>query len=148
MNTKEKLSEALKDAMRSRDELRKRTVRMALAAIKNAEIDKNAPLDEPAMLAILQKEVKSRYETIEGAERARREDLITEAQNEIAVLEEFLPQPLSAEELEEIVKAAIAEVGATSPREMGKVMQAVMPKVQGRADGKEVNQIVRRILGS
>jgi uncharacterized protein YqeY len=148
MNTKEKLSEALKDAMRSRDELRKRTVRMALAAIKNAEIDKNAPLDEPAMLAILQKEVKSRYETIEGAERARREDLITEAQNEIAVLEEFLPQPLSAEELEEIVKAAIAEVGATSPREMGKVMQAVMPKVQGRADGKEVNQIVRCILGS
>jgi len=148
MNTKEKLSEALKDAMRSRDELRKRTVRLALAAIRNAEIDKNAPLDEPAMLAILQKEVKSRYETIEGAEKAGREDLIAEAQNEIAVLEEFLPQPLSADELEEIVKAAITEVGATSPREMGKVMQAVMPKVQGRADGKEVNQIVRRNLGS
>lgn len=148
MNTKEQLSEALKDAMRSKDELRKRTVRMALAAIKNAEIDKKALLDEPAILAILQKEVKSRYETIEGAEKAGREDLIAEAQTEIAVLEEFLPQPLSAEELEAIVRDAIAQVGATSPREMGQVMQAVMPKVQGRADGKEVNQIVRRLLGA
>ena len=148
MTTKEQLSEALKDAMRSKDELRKRTVRMALAAIKNAEIDKNASLDEPAILAILQKEVKSRHETIEGAEKAKREDLVIEAQKEIMVLEEFLPQPFSAEELEAIVRDAIAQVGASSPREMGQVMQAVMPKVQGRADGKEVSQIVRRVLGA
>jgi uncharacterized protein YqeY len=148
IDTKDKLSEALKDALRAKDELRKRTLRMALAAIKNAEIEKNAALDESEILPILQKEVKSRYETIEGAEKAGREDLVVEAKAEIAVLEEYLPQGLSAEELEDIVRETLAEVGATSPREMGQVMQAVMPKVRGRADGKEVNQIVRRLLNS
>ncbi|HBX70331.1 MAG TPA: aspartyl-tRNA amidotransferase [Chloroflexi bacterium] len=147
MNTKDQLSEDLKDAMRAKDELRKRTLRMALAAIKNTEIDKRAALDEVDVLAILQKEVKSRYETIEGAEQAGRADLIAEANAEIAVLEGYLPQALSAEELERIVRETITEVGATSPREMGQVMQAVMPKVRGRADGKEVNQVVRRLLG-
>ena len=147
MNTKDQLSEDLKDAMRAKDELRKRTLRMALAAIKNTEIDKRAALDEVDVLAILQKEVKSRYETIEGAEQAGRADLIAEANAEIAVLEGYLPQALSAEELERIVRETITEVGATSSREMGQVMQAVMPKVRGRADGKEVNQVVRRLLG-
>ena len=147
MNTKDQLSEDLKDAMRAKDELRKRTLRMALAAIKNTEIDKRAALDEVDVLAILQKEVKSRYETIEGAEQAGRADLIAEANAEIVVLEGYLPQALSAEELERIVRETITEVGATSPREMGQVMQAVMPKVRGRADGKEVNQVVRRLLG-
>lgn len=144
--TKDKLSQSLKEAMRAQDALRKRTLRMALAAIKNAEIDKNTTLDEPDILAILQKEVKSRYETIEGAEQAGRPDLISEAQDEIKVLEEYLPQGLTQEELESIIRETIAEVGATSPREMGQVMQAVMPKVKGRADGKEVNQIVRNLL--
>jgi len=145
-DTKTKLSEDLKDAMRAKDELRKRTLRMALAEIKNAEVDKNAALDESGILAILQKEVKSRFETLEGAEKAGREDLVAEAKAEIVVLEEYLPQGLSPEELEDIIRDTIAEVGATSPREMGQVMQAVMPKVRGRADGKEVNQIVRRLL--
>jgi uncharacterized protein YqeY len=146
--TQEKLSESLKEAMRAQDALRKRTLRMALAAIKNAEIDKNASLDEAQVIAILQKEMKSRYETIEGAEQAGRPDLISEAQAEIKVLEEYLPQGLSREELEDIIRETIAEVGATTPREMGKVMQAVMPKVRGRADGKEVNQLVRDLLNS
>ena len=147
-DTKTKLSEDLKDAMRARDELRKRTLRMALAEIKNAEIDKNAALDETDVLAILQKEVKSRYETIEGAEKAGREDLVAEAKAEIVIVEEYLPRGLSPKELEDIIRDTIAEVGATSPREMGQVMQAVMPKVRGRADGKEVNQIVNRLLNS
>ena len=146
MNTKEKLTQALKDAMRSKDEVAKRTVRMALAAVKNAEIDQQTELDDPAVLAILQKEVKMRRETIDGARQADREDLISEAEAEIAVLEGFLPQRLSPEELETIVSACIAEVGAASMREMGQVMQAVMPKVRGRADGKDVNQIVRKLL--
>jgi uncharacterized protein len=146
--TKKKLSEDLKDAMRAKDELRKRTLRMALAAIKNAEIDKNAALEESDVLAILQKEVKSRHETIEGAEKAGRPELVAEAQTEIVMLEEYLPRGLSTEELEGIIRESITEVGATSPREMGQVMQAVMPKVRGRADGKEVNQIVRRLLNS
>lgn len=146
MNTKEKLSQSLKDAMRAKDDIAKRTIRMALAAVKNAEIDQQTELEETAVLAILQKEVKMRRETIEGAEQAGREDLIAEAEAEIILLESFLPKSLSPEELEAIVSDAIAEVGATSMREMGQVMQIVMPKVQGRADGKEVNQIVRRLL--
>jgi uncharacterized protein YqeY len=146
MNTKDKLTESLKDAMRAKDELRKRTIRLALAAIKNIEIDSKTGLDEPAVLAILQKEVKSRHETIEGAERAGREDLIAEAKVEIAILESFLPSPFTPEELEKLAKTAIAEAGATSPREMGKVMQLLIPQIQGRADGKTISQIVQNLL--
>ena len=146
MTTKEKLTQELKDAMRAKDEVRKRVVRLALAAIKNAEINQNAELDEPAVLAILQKEVKSRHETIEGAEQAGRDDLIAEAQAEIAILEAYLPQPFTEAELEALVREAIAETGADSPRQMGQVMQAVIPKVQGRADGKQVSQMVRQLL--
>lgn len=148
MKTKEKLTQELKDAMRAKDETRKRTIRMALAEVKNAEIDNQAELQESDVLAILQKEVKSRHETIEGAQQAGREDLILEAKSEITILEVFLPQALSPDEIEVIVAETIADVGATSMRDMGSVMQAVMPKVRGRADGKEVNQIVRRLLSS
>jgi len=147
MSIKEELTQSLKDGMRSKNETQKRTVRMALAAVKNVEIDQRTELDDDAIVAILQKEVKMRRETIEGAEQAGRDDLIAEAEAEIAVLEGFLPKGLSTEELEAIIAEAIAEVGATSMREMGQVMQAVMPKVRGRADGKEVNQIVRKLLG-
>lgn len=146
MDTKDKLSETLKDAMRNKDELRKRTVRLALAAIKNAEIDRKETLKEPEILAILQKEVKSRRETIEGAQMAGRQDLIDEAEAEIIVLEGFLPQPLTPEELEELARAAVEEAGATSPREMGKVMQLLIPRLQGRADGKAASQVVQKLL--
>ena len=148
MNTQEKLKQALKDAMRARDALRKRVVRMAMTAIKNAEIEKGDSLDEPEVLSILQKEVKARHETIEGAEKAGREDLIAEAEAEIEFLQTFLPQPLTSEELEAVVREVIEEVGATSPREMGKVMGALMPRIRGRADGGEANQMVQKILRS
>jgi uncharacterized protein YqeY len=148
MDTKEKLSEELKEAMRSKDEVRKRTIRMTLAAIKNAEIEKQTALDEPAIFSILQKEVKSRHETIEGAEQAGRRDLIDEAKTEIEILERYLPQALTPGEIETIVADTIADLGATSMRNMGQVMQAVMPKVRGRADGKEVNKIVRKLLSA
>ncbi len=146
MDTKEKLSQALKEAMKAKDELRKRVVRMALAAIKNAEIEKRGELQEPDVLAILQKEVKARQETIAGAKQAGRDDLIEIAQAEIAVLEEYLPQALSREELTVIVQEAIHESGVTSMREMGKVMQVLMPKIRGRADGKEASQLVQELL--
>jgi uncharacterized protein YqeY len=146
MSIKDELTQSLKDAMRSKNDVQKRTVRLALAAVKNAEIDQKTELDDPAILAILQKEVKMRRETMEGAEQAGRDDLIAEAEAEIAVLEGFLPAGLTPEELEAIISETITEVGATSMREMGQVMQAVMPKVRGRADGKEVNQIVRKLL--
>jgi uncharacterized protein YqeY len=146
MNTKEKLTQALKDAMRAKDEIRKRTIRLTLAAIRNAEINQKAELEESAVFTIIQKEVKSRYETIEGAEKAKRDDLIAEANAEIAILEAYLPQALSEAELIALVKEAIAEAGATSPREMGNVMKILMPRVQGRADGKQASQLVQRLL--
>ena len=146
MSTKEKLSQALKDALRARDNLRKSAIRLALAAIKNAEIDNKTELDEPDVLVIIQKEVKYRRETIEAAERADRQDLIAEANEEIAILEAFLPKPLTTEELENLARAAIAEAGATSPREIGSVMKPLMLQVKGRADGKTVSQIVRQLL--
>jgi uncharacterized protein YqeY len=147
MSTKEKLTKSLKEAMKAKDERRKRVVRMALASIKNAEVDKRGELDESEVLAILQKEVKARHETIEGAIQAGRDDLRTEAEAEITILEEYLPKALSHEELEALVKEAIAEAGATSPKEIGQVMKVLMPKIRGRADGKEANQIVRELLG-
>ncbi len=148
MNIKDQLGQALKDALRQKDGTRKSTIRLALAAIKNAEIDANAELDKAAILAILQKEVKSRRETIEAAERAQRQDLILEAQAEIAILEGFLPQPLTTAELEHLVQEAIAATGATTPRDMGAVMKHLMPLVQSRADGKTVSQVVRQHLSS
>jgi len=146
MDIKQQLQQALKEAMRQRDDVRKRTVRSALAAIKLAEVEAGEPLDENALLAVLQKEVKMRREALEGAQKAGRDDLIAAAEAEMAVLQEFLPEPLSAEALEALAKEVIAEVGASSPRDMGKVMAALMPRVQGRATGKEVSQVVRRLL--
>ncbi len=146
MSVKTQLQQALTEAMRQKDDLRKRVLRLALSAIKLVEVEKGRPLEDPEAWAVIQKEIKARHETIEGAERAGREDLIAEARAEIAVLEEFLPAPLSTEELEALARQVIAEVGATSPRDMGKVMQRLMAQVQGRASGSEVSQIVRRLL--
>jgi len=146
MDTKSKLENALKDAMRAGDEVKKRTVRMALAAIKQAEIDRQVTLDEAAVLAILQKEIKTRHEALEEAQQANRPDLAAEAEAEIAVVNAFLPQALSADELKALAEAAIAEASAASPSDMGKVMKLLMPRIQGRAPGDQVSQLVRQLL--
>jgi uncharacterized protein YqeY len=146
MNTKERVESALKDAMRAQDELSKRTLRMALASIRMAEVEKGSPLDENAVLGILQKEVKSRQEAIAEAQRANRPDLEAASQAEIGVLEGFLPQPLAPEELEALAREAIAEAGASSPREMGQVMKILIPRLQGRANGDQASQAVRKLL--
>ena len=146
MDTKEKLTQTLRNALRAKDTRRKSVVRLALAAIKNAEIEKKASLQEPDILALLQKEVKARYETIEGAQLAGRADLIDQAKDEIAILEEFLPQPLTRDQLETLVREAIQEAGASSPREMGAVMKILVPRTRGRADGAETSQLVRELL--
>lgn len=146
MDTKEKLEAALKTAMKSGDDLRKRTLRMALSSIRLIEIDKGKPLDENQVQAILQKEVKSRQETIAEAQRAHRPELETATQDEINVLEEFMPKQLSAEELEALVRQAIDEVGATSPADMGKIMKNLMPRLQSRATGDQASAAVRKIL--
>jgi hypothetical protein len=147
MTTKVDLENSLREAMRSGDAARKRTLRMALSAIRFAEVEKGAALDEPAVLAILQKEIKSRRESISDAQQAGRPDIVADAELEIGILEEYLPQPLSAGDLEAMARAAIEEVGATSPREMGQVMKILMPRIQGRADGAQASQIVRELLG-
>lgn len=146
MDIKTQLNNAMKDAMRSGDTLRKNTVRMVLAAIKQAEVDKRTELDELAVVALIQKEVKNRKEAIEEAKKAGRDDLVGDNEAEIAVLETFLPESMSPDELREIVKAAIAEAGATSMADMGAVMKIAMPKVAGRAPGGDVSAMVKELL--
>lgn len=136
----------MKDAMKTGDVVRKNTVRMALAAIKQIEVDKRTSLDDSAVMSLLQKEIKNRREALEEAKKAERPDLVSANEAEIAVLEAFLPKAMSADELRELVKAAIAETGATTAGEMGKVMKAVMPKTAGRAPGDAVSAIVRELL--
>ena len=146
MDTKSQLENDLKAAMRANNDLQKRTLRMALAAIRLAEIEKGSPLEENAVLVILQKEMKSRFESIEDAQRAACPDLIENSQAEITVLEGYLPKQMSAEELEALVKQVIAETGASSPREMGQVMKILIPRLEGRASGDQASQLVRKLL--
>ena len=146
MLTKEALEADLKSAMRASDDVRKRTLRMVLTAIKLAEVDRRGPLDEPALLAVLQKEAKSRRETIEEAKQANRNDLVDSTQVEIDVLQNYLPQPLTPDELETLARQVIDEVEASGPGFVGKVMKVLIPRVQGRADGKVVNVLVRNLL--
>jgi len=146
MDMKEQLQKDLTEAMRARDETRKNTLRMAITEIKLAEVEKGQPLDENETIGILQKQVKSRQETIEDARRADRPELAEAAQAEIAILETYLPQPLTQEELEALASQAIKEAGAASMREMGPVMKILMPRLKGRATGKEASDMVRRLL--
>ncbi len=146
MTLKTQLRDALTEALKSGDTQRKMTLRMALASIKNAEVEARGEVDEAKVLNLLQKEVKFRQETIEGAKQANRPDLITKAEVEIGILSEFLPQPITEEELRMLVKQAIQESGASSIDEIGQVMGVLMPKIRGKADGKEANQIVRELL--
>ncbi len=148
MSIKTKLQDSLKEALKSGDVQRKTTLRLALASIKNAEIEARGELEDDLVLNLLQKEVKARHETIEGAQQANRPDLISKAETEIAILNEYLPQPLSTEELKLLVEESIRESGASSLAEIGQVMGVLMPKIRGKADGKQANQIVREMLST
>jgi len=146
MNIKNQLNDSMKDAMKSGDEIRKRTVRMALAAVKQAEVDKRAELDEMAIIGLIQKEVKNRRESLEEAKKANRADLIADNEAEIKVLETFLPKAMPDDELKGIVQAAITETGASTMADMGKVMKIVMSKVAGRAPNDKISATVREML--
>ena len=146
MDIKTQLNESVKDAMKSGDEVRKRTLRMVLAAVKQVEVDKRTELDDLAVVALIQKEIKNRREAIEEAKKANRPDLIGENEVEITVLEAFLPKAMPAEELRALVQAAITETGATAPSDMGKVMKIVMPKVAGRAPNDMISSTVKELL--
>ena len=146
MDTKEKLEIALKEALRAGDDVRKRTVRMVLAAVRQVEIDRQIKLDESAVLGIIQKEIKTRREDVEEARTANRPDLVAATEAEILVLQVYLPEAMSADELKALVEAAILEADAKSPTDMGKVMKLLMPRVAGRAPGDQVSAAVRQLL--
>lgn len=146
MSLKQEISESLTQAMKARDEVRKIPLRLVMAAVKEAEIDKKDELTDAEVLRLVQKEAKARNESIADAEKAGRQDLIDQAEAELKVLKEFLPEKLSEEEVLAIVEDAIKETGAASMADMGSVMKVVMPKIQGRADGGAVSQMVRQKL--
>jgi len=146
MLTKEALEVDLRSAMRAGDDVRKRTLRMVLTEIKFVEVDRRGPLDEPAILVVLQKEAKYRRDTIEEAKRANRNDMVASTQAEIDVLQDYLPQPLTPDELETLARQVIDEVEASGPEFVGKVMKVLMPRVLGRTEGKAVNALVRNLL--
>jgi uncharacterized protein YqeY len=136
----------LADAMRAQDELRRDTLRLILAALRSAEKSLQRPLSEDEELQVLQRERKRRVEAAEAFRAGDRPERAEREEAELKVLEEFMPPPLSQEELEEIVDDAVAAVGATSVRDLGRVMADVMPQVSGRADGSLVSQLVREAL--
>lgn len=143
---KAELKDALKEAMKAKDNGRRDAIRLLQSAIKQAEIDGAAALDNAAITDILSKEAKKRRETIDELERAGRPADAAGERLELAVTEEFLPRQMSPDELRPLVQAAIDESGAASMKEMGQVMRIVMPKVQGRADGAAVSALVKELL--
>jgi len=146
MEIQKKIENDFKTAFKSGDEVSKRTLRMVLASIKLVEVEKGRALTDEEVLSILQKEIKSLRESITDAEKAGRDDLIAEAEPEIQILEQYTPKQLNEDEITELARQAIKEVGATSQQEMGKVMKVLMPRVQGRADGSKVSASVRTLL--
>jgi uncharacterized protein len=146
MSLIEKIEGDLKEAMRARDELRTGTLRLTLAALRSSEKELGRPLKDDEELQVLQRERKRRTEAAEAFRDAGRAEQAGQEERELEVIEEFMPEPLAEEELERIVDDAIAETGATSLRDLGRVMADVMPQVAGRADGSTVSQLVREKL--
>ena len=147
MSLKEQLLEDMKNAMKDKDTVKKNTVQMARAAVLQIEKDNRITLDDDGIIDVIAKEVKKRRDVLPEYEKSGRQDLVDGLKAEVDVLLKYLPQQLTEEELEVLVRQAVDETGAVSVRDMGKVMQAVMPKVKGRADGKMINVIVKKILG-
>ena len=148
MTLQDRIESAMRDAMRARDERRTQTLRMAMSAAHNREIELGRSLTDEDYVEILGKQVKQRRESIEAFRSGGREAMADNEEAEAAILAEFLPEPLSADELERLVRAAIAETGATSPADLGRVMGKVAPQTKGRADGKALSDLVRRLLGT
>jgi uncharacterized protein YqeY len=148
MTLQSRIESAMRDAMRARDERRTGTLRMAMAAAHNRQIELGRSLTDDDMVEVLGRQVKQRRESVDQFRGGGREEMAAAEEAEAAILTEFLPQQLSAEEVESLVSAAIAESGATGPGDMGRVMGRVMPQLKGRADGKAVSDAVRRQLGS
>ncbi len=146
MSLKDRLMDDLKTSMKNRDKIRKDVVTMIRAAIKQKEVDERIDLDDEAVIDVISKQVKQKKDAIEDFRKGQRQDLVELTEKEIDILLEYLPQQLTESELDEIVRAAIQEVGANTVKDMGKIMSNVMPKIKGRADGSMVNNIVKQYL--
>lgn len=148
MSLKQRLQDDLVHALREKDEVRKRTLRMALAAVKYREIEVMGELSDGDVGAVLQKEAKQRREMLEELAQAGRLESLASGQAEMDVLTEYLPNQLSREDIANLARQVIDDLNAEGPRQMGKVMGMVMAQLKGQADGKVVNQVVRELLGN
>ncbi len=146
MTLLDRIEGAMRDAMRARDSRRTQTLRMAMAAAHNRKIELRRDLTDDEIVEVLGRQVKQRRESIEVYRNAGREDRAVEEEAEAAILAEFMPAQLGDAELESLARAVIAETGASSPSEMGKVMGRLVPQVRGRADGRAVSEVVKRLL--
>lgn len=146
MSLKDKLMEDLKSSMKDKNKVKKDVVTMIRAAVKQKEVDERVEMDDEGIIDIISKQVKQKKDAIEDFKKGERDDLVQLTETEVNILLEYLPEQLSDEELAELVKAAIAEVGATSMKDMGKIMGNLMPKIKGKADGSAVNKIAKDYL--
>jgi len=146
MSLKDALMQDLKTAMKEKDTLKKSVITLVRAAIKQFEVDTRTEMDDEGILDIMTKQLKQKRDAIEEFRKGNREDLVEEAENEIEILLSYLPKQLSEEEIRAIVKDTVSELGANGPKDMGKVMSALMPKVKGKADGKIVSRVVKESL--
>jgi uncharacterized protein YqeY len=146
MSLKDQLAEDLVDAIRHKDEARKTAIRMVNWAVKNAEVEKGRPLEDPEVLAIVAKEVRRGRESIAELKKGGRQDLVGKEEAEMAVLQSYLPPAMSREEIADVARQVIGQVEGRGPADKGKVMSVLMPQLAGRADGREVNEVVTELL--
>jgi hypothetical protein len=146
MSLKEKLAEDLKDAIRAGEERRKIAIRLVVAAVKNAEVAQGSPLDDSGILKVISKEASRRRESIEQFGKGGRQDLVAQEEAELVVLQAYLPPAVSRDEIVQAARAVIAQVGARGPADKGKVMPVLISQLAGRAEGREINEIVTQLL--
>lgn len=148
MSLKEQLQNDMKTAMREGETVKRDALRMLMAAIKQTEVDSGKPLDDAGVTDLLMKQVKLRRESIADYEKGGRNEQVEKEKADIAIIEQYLPQMMSREEVQAIVAAAIQHLHITSSKEMGRLMGHLMPQVKGKADGRMVNEVVKELLGS
>ncbi len=145
---KQKLTDDLKQAMRGGDKIRRSVIRLVMAAIKNTEIARQATLEDADILGIIAKEARQRRESIEAFKQGDRQDLVAQEETELAVLNQYLPQQMTREEIVQAARRIIKEVGAEGPGDKGKVMPKLIAELKGKADGREINAVVTELLTS
>ena len=148
MTLKEQLRQDMADAMRSGDTERRNTLRLLLAAVKQTEVDEQTTLDDAGVMVVLSKQAKLRRESIADYEAAGRPELAAQEERELAIIEQYLPQMMTREEVRQVAEETIRQMGVDSPQAMGQVMGRLMPQLKGKADGRVVNEVVRELLQS